>query len=69
MIIDGRLPEGYVVVCASDRDSHSFLVRHLGPSVECPKCGCTAISTDLATAFLFKQVDDRAAVFTAGVGR
>jgi len=65
MIIDGRLPEGYVIVCASDRGSHSFLVRYLGPSVECPKCGCTAISTALATEFLAKQAGDRAPVGAA----
>jgi hypothetical protein len=62
MVIDGRLPEGYVIVCYSRRGSHSFLVKQLGPSVECPKCGSTAISTGLATEFLAKQLRDRPAV-------
>lgn len=51
MILDGRLPQGYVVVCASSGDSHSFLVRRLGPSVECPECGRTALSADLLDAY------------------
>ena len=59
MVIDGRIPEGYVVVCSSRGDSHSFVVRHLGPSVECPRCGCAAMSTELAMAFLAKQTGGR----------
>ena len=55
MVIDGRLPEGYVIVCDFQRESHSFLVKQLGLSVECPKCGHTEISTLLATAFSEKQ--------------
>ena len=51
MILDGRLPQGYVVVCTNGDDSHSFLVRRLGPSVECPACGHTALSTDLLQAY------------------
>ena len=59
MVIDGRIPEGYVVVCSSHGESHSFLVKNLGPSVECPRCGCTAVSTELAMAFLAKQTGGR----------
>jgi predicted PhzF superfamily epimerase YddE/YHI9 len=51
MIVDGRLPQGYVVVCTNSSDAHSFLVRRLGPSVECPECGHTALSTDLLQAY------------------
>jgi hypothetical protein len=51
MILDGRLPQGYVVVCTNSGDSHSFLVRRLGPSVECPECGRTALSPDLLQAY------------------
>ena len=47
MVLDGRLPEGYVVVCTAGGDPHSFLVRRLGPSVECPDCGRTALSAKL----------------------
>jgi hypothetical protein len=57
MIIDGRLPQGYVVICNHDHHSHSFLVKQLGPSVECPKCGRTALSTELATAFVANRGD------------
>lgn len=51
MILDGRLPQGYVVVCTGSGDPHSFLVRRLGPSVECPACGRTALSSDLLQAY------------------
>jgi hypothetical protein len=51
MIVDGRLPEGYVVICTNGADQHSFLVRRLGPSVECPICGRTALSADLLQDF------------------
>jgi hypothetical protein len=51
MILDGRLPQGYVVVCTSSGDPHSFLVRRLGPSVECPECGRTALSPDLLQTY------------------
>jgi hypothetical protein len=51
MIVDGRLPQGYVVVCTASGDAHSFLVRRLGPSVECPECGRTALSADILQAY------------------
>ena len=51
MYLDGRLPEGYVVLCTADSDPHSFLVRRLGLSVECPQCGRTALSSDLVSAY------------------
>jgi len=47
MVLDGRLPEGLVVVCTGGGEQHSFLARRLGPSVECPECGRTALSADL----------------------
>lgn len=51
MIIDGKLPEGYVVLCDICH-SFAFLVKNLGPSVECPKCGTTALSVDLVNDFV-----------------
>ena len=51
IMIDDKLPEGYVILCKAKDDDHTFLVRRLGPSVECPKCGNTALSTDLALEF------------------
>jgi hypothetical protein len=47
MYLDGKIPEGYVVLCAPDGETHSFIVRRLGPSVECPQCGRTALSANL----------------------
>ena len=55
MIIDGTLPEGYVLICNAGHNSHSFLVKRLGPSVECPRCGRTALSADLAAAFIERR--------------
>jgi hypothetical protein len=51
MEIDGKLPQGYIVICWRDHAPRSFLVRRLGPSVECPECGGTALSTELAGAY------------------
>ena len=53
MHIESRLSKGHKIRCAH---GHVFVVRTLGPSVECPKCGETALSTDLATAFLLGQM-------------
>jgi hypothetical protein len=36
---DARLPEGNVILCTGHGDEHSFLVRRLGLSVECPTAG------------------------------
>jgi len=49
--IEGKLPEGYVIVCSRREDEFSFLVRNLGLSVECPHCGTTVGSTDLALQY------------------
>ncbi|MFO1060334.1 MAG: hypothetical protein U1E53_25610 [Dongiaceae bacterium] len=51
MDIDGKLPQGYIVICAHGHPARSFLVKRLGPSVECPECGRTALSTELAGAY------------------
>ncbi len=62
MRIEGKLPEGYVVLCDNDHEEHSFLVQHLNVSVECPRCGTTALSTNLVTEFTlrarYEQVKD-----------
>jgi hypothetical protein len=57
MYLDGRLPEGYVVLCTADADPHSFLVRRLGLSVECPQCGRTALSSDLVVAYYQQRME------------
>jgi hypothetical protein len=51
MRLDARLPEGNVILCTGHGDEHSFLVRRLGLSIECPKCGRIALSADLIAEF------------------
>ena len=51
MYLDGKLPEGYVVLCTPNGEAHSFVVRRLGPSIECPQCGRTALSANLIVAY------------------
>jgi hypothetical protein len=47
----GKLPEGYIILCEIDGDEHSFLAKNLGISVECPHCGATRCSTELAQEY------------------
>jgi hypothetical protein len=66
MYLDDRLPEGYVVVCADDGAEHSFMLRRLGPSIECPKCGRTALPAGLLDTY-YERVGT---IFdTSGFGR
>ncbi len=62
MRIEGKLPEGYVVLCDNGHEEHSFLVQRLNVSVECPSCGTTGLSTNLVTEFTlrarYEQVKD-----------
>ena len=51
MYLDERLSEGFVIVCADDGGGHSFVLRRLGPSIECPRCGRTALSSQLIDAY------------------
>ena len=51
MKIHGKLPEGYVVLCNNRHDEHCFLVKNLSVSVECPRCGWTALSDVLLTEY------------------
>jgi hypothetical protein len=55
MQIDAKITEGYVILCNSKTEEHVFMVRTLGPAVECPKCGSTALSGDLATDFVRRR--------------
>jgi hypothetical protein len=57
MRIDARLPEGHVLVCSGDGSEHSFLVHRLGLSVECPRCGQTAVSVHLVAEFYQRGLD------------
>jgi hypothetical protein len=58
MYLDGKIPEGYVVLCAPNGETHSFIVRRLGPSVECPQCGRTALSANLIAAYYQRLSDE-----------
>lgn len=51
MYLDDRLPGGYVVVCADAGAEHTFMLRRFGPSIECPKCGRTALPAGLLDAY------------------
>ncbi len=55
MQIDAKIAEGYVILYNSKAEEHVFIVRALGPAVECPKCGSTALSGDLATDFVRRR--------------
>jgi hypothetical protein len=55
MQIDAKITEGYVILCHNKADEHVFIVRTLGPAVECPKCGSTALSGDLATDYVRRR--------------
>lgn len=55
MYIDEQLAEGYVIVCGGHSDQHSFLVKNLSLSVQCPTCGEVAMSVELATDFVMRQ--------------
>jgi hypothetical protein len=51
LTVVGKLPEGYIILCDVDGDEHSFLARSLGVSVECPHCGATRCSVELAQEY------------------
>jgi hypothetical protein len=55
--IDGRLPDGYVVLCGC---TNAFVQERLNLTVECPQCGTTAFGTDLATDYTLAQKGARA---------
>ena len=59
MQIDDKITEGYVILCHNKTEEHVFIVRTLGPAVECPKCGSTALSGDLATDFVRRKRNGR----------
>ena len=68
-IVAKRPGGGYVIGCVcNDEDMHEFPVRSLGPSVECPNCGATAISTDLMTEYHLQALSGAEAPAAAAVG-
>jgi hypothetical protein len=62
--LDEHISEGYVIVCGSSEGEHSFLLSRLGPSIECPKCGRTALSAALLDAY-YKRPRPLTAVATS----
>jgi hypothetical protein len=58
MYIDARLPGGHVVVCSGTGADHSFLVRRLGLSIECPICGSIALSGDLIASYYERMMSE-----------
>jgi hypothetical protein len=58
MKIQGKLPEGYVVLCNKRHEEHCFLVKNLSVSVECPRCGWTALSGDLLAEYTLPKTPD-----------
>jgi glucosylglycerol-phosphate synthase len=55
--IDGRIPDGYVVLCDC---SHAFVQERLSLTVQCPHCGTTAFGADLATDYTLAQKGENA---------
>jgi hypothetical protein len=55
LTVVGKLPEGYVILCELDGNEHSFLAKNLGLSVECPHCGATRCSVDLAQEYFLRR--------------
>jgi hypothetical protein len=53
MVIDGKITEGYVLLC--DQCDEAFVARRLGPSVECPRCGNTDMPADLMADYLLRD--------------
>jgi rRNA maturation endonuclease Nob1 len=58
MKIDRKVAKGYEIRCDCSR---AFVTGRLGPSVECPYCGHTALSADLAAEFHARVAEDREA--------
>ena len=48
LTLAGKVPEGHVILCERPGDEHTFLIRSLGISVECPHCGAVRAGVDLA---------------------
>lgn len=55
MNIIGKRADGYLVECAGNGQTHSFVVEALGTTVHCPTCGDSDCASDLATNYVFMQ--------------
>lgn len=59
MNIIGKRADGYLIECAGDGRTHSFVVENLGATVHCPTCGDSECASDLATNYVFMQRTQR----------
>ena len=55
MHIEAKVTKGTVIRCDC---SETFVVKQLGLSVECPYCGKTALSADMAADFALRDRED-----------
>jgi hypothetical protein len=62
MKIDRKVAKGYEIRCDCNR---AFVTGRLGPSVECPYCGHTALSADLVAEFYAPKAETAKAKHTA----
>ncbi len=58
MMIDGKITEGYVIVCNKNHEDHFFVLETIGISVECPRCGHTVLGTELLAEFYCNGQDN-----------
>jgi hypothetical protein len=61
MLIDGKITEGYVVVCSANHEDHFFVLETIDISVECPRCGHSALGTELLAEFYCNGRDSSSA--------
>ncbi len=51
MQIDGKIPEGYVLVCNHAHEEYCFVMERIAISVQCPRCGHAALGNELLTEY------------------
>jgi hypothetical protein len=54
MVIDEKLGNDYIIGCECD---DFFIVKRLGPSVECPHCGKTELPSAMLTKWTLTHDD------------
>jgi hypothetical protein len=64
--IDGKISEGYVMLCETENGQHSFVARNLGPAIECPLCGRCDLTTKLVREFYHLQAQENAGLPARG---
>ena len=56
MHIEAKVPKGAVIRCDCNE---TFVVKQLGLSVECPYCGKTALSADMAADYALRDREEK----------